>query len=438
MALEPTRFVFDEQGIAPAASRLHSSDNEGVELGSTRDSHGAQPTHPILVATTTRWSIAARLTAELTDLGLPVTVIGPRGNPADALRGSAALLHYDAITPLRALARAITLSGCRLIIACDDRVVGHLHALHARYPALRPVIERSIGAPDGYATIDSRLALLEVAAAAGLRVPETRAVPDHAALVALARSMPFPWVMKADGTWGGAGVVRVENLADARRGLRRLGRVVSAARALRQLLFFRNPYPLAAMPLAGRPRISVQRYVEGEPANILATAWQGALLGSVGFDVIRTQRCFGASTVLRVVDRPDMQHAARLIAQQLGLSGYFGLDFVIERETGAAYLIELNPRTTQLGHLRLGPGRDLLGALLERASGQAIPVTDRTRGRDVIALFPEALASGADLASLAGAYHDVPVSRPDLVRRLAGRRYAAAGMAAAEAEAVRA
>src|SRR5262249_33078109 len=146
--------------------------------------------------------------------------------------------------------------------ACDDRVVGHLHTLHAANPLLRPVIERSIGPPHGYAAIDRRVELLELAANAGIRIPETHAVPNRAALTTIARSMPFPWMMKADGTWGGAGVVRLADLAAAQRGLVRLGRFVSAARALRQFMFFRNPYPLLALPRAGQQRISVQRCID--------------------------------------------------------------------------------------------------------------------------------------------------------------------------------
>jgi biotin carboxylase len=383
----------------------------------------------ILIATTTRWPIAARLAAALIDLGVRVAIICPRGNPAVALDDHVPCLHYTPLAPLQALSRAIVGSRCDLVVACDDRVVGHLQALHAAEPALQAVIERSIGPPSGYATTRSRVALIELAAACGLRVPETHTVPDRAALTAIAAAMPFPWIMKVDGTWGGAGVLRLANLAAARRGLFLLGRPISAARALRQLLWVGNPYPLLEMPGAGPPRISVQRYVEGAPANVLATAWQGDVVAAVCFDVLRTQRDFGASTVVRVIDQPEMLHAASTIARRLGLSGYFGLDFVIEHATGRPFLIELNPRTTQLGHLRLGPGRDLPGALAARLAGGSVPSVDCTEGKQLIALFPDAIDFGVEPALLADAFLDIPSSRPELVRRLSQRqrRYSIGG-----------
>lgn len=388
------------------------------------------PVRPILIATTTWWPIAARLAGVLTDLEVPVNIVCPRGNPADVLKDRLPVSAYDPVAPVRALARAISGSGCGLIIACDDRVVSHLHALHANVPALAPVIERSIGPPAGYATSGNRVALIELAAMAGLRVPRTFAVPSRAALPAIAAAMPFPWVMKVDGTWGGAGVLRLADLAAARRGLWWLSRPVSALRALRQYALFRNPYPLLAMPGSGPPRVSVQRYIEGEPANILATAWQGDVVAAACFDVLRTQRRFGAATVVRIIDHPEMVHAARVIAGHLSLSGYFGLDFVIERDTGAPFLIEMNPRTTQLGHLRLGAGRDLPGALVERATGRTIPPIDCTCGHQLVALFPEAINSGVEPDLLATAFHDVPTSQPELVRRLTEPPYPSRGVLA--------
>ena len=55
-----------------------------------------------------------------------------------------------------------------------------------------------------------------------------------------------------------------------------------------------------------------------------------------------------------VVEGVQMKAAARAIVRHLGLSGMCGFDFVLDA-TGAAHLIEINPRATQVNHLRLGP-----------------------------------------------------------------------------------
>jgi hypothetical protein len=59
-----------------------------------------------------------------------------------------------------------------------------------------------------------------------------------------------------------------------------------------------------------------------------------------------------------------------------------GFDFMIEAATGAAYLIEMNPRNTPICAVRLGPGRDLAEAPVARISGR--PVRERPRGQSVI------------------------------------------------------
>lgn len=56
---------------------------------------------------------------------------------------------------------------------------------------------------------------------------------------------------------------------------------------------------------------------------------------------------------VRLIDHSEMAQAACKLAQRLELSGFHGLDFVLEADSGAAYLIELNPRCTQLGHLSI-------------------------------------------------------------------------------------
>ncbi len=89
---------------------------------------------------------------------------------------------------------------------------------------------------------------------------------------------------------------------------------------------------------------------------------------------------------------------------------------MIEEETGSPFLIEMNPRCVQLCHLRLGAGRDMVGALSavltgEQASDQA-PVTQN----NLVAYFPKALLTGSDL--LSSSYLDVPWDEPDLIREL--------------------
>ena len=74
------------------------------------------------------------------------------------------------------------------------------------------------------------------------------------------------------------------------------------------------------------------------------------------------------STVVEVIDRPDMTAAAGRLAARLHLSGFHGLDFLLDK-TGTAWLIELNPRATQVCHVPAGGGPSLAKVLAATRTG---------------------------------------------------------------------
>jgi hypothetical protein len=110
--------------------------------------------------------------------------------------------------------------------------------------------------------------------------------------------------------------------------------------------------------------------------------------------------------------------AAERLARRLGLSGFFGLDFVIEDGTGIVWLIEMNPRVTPLCHLRFGQGRDLVEALSAQLSGRPVRETASVSDNDVIAYFPQAMYWERNSELLSSSFEDVPFDDPDLVREL--------------------
>jgi hypothetical protein len=113
-----------------------------------------------------------------------------------------------------------------------------------------------------------------------------------------------------------------------------------------------------------------------------------------------------------------MARAAKLIAAHLGASGFFGLDFIIDHRSGEPYLIEMNPRCTQLGHLEFPDRADLASALFERISGQhtSLPATP-IRG-DRIAFFPQAWRSSTRGDDWYSSFQDVPWEEKSLVEYL--------------------
>ena len=118
-----------------------------------------------------------------------------------------------------------------------------------------------------------------------------------------------------------------------------------------------------------RPGVIAQSFIHGRPANCAAVSWQGKLLAGICVEVIQAQGPKEPATVVQVVEGAGMMRAAERIAKRLELSGFFGLDFVIENGTGLAYLIEMNPRCTPQCPLPLGRGRDLVEISIVYAIG---------------------------------------------------------------------
>jgi hypothetical protein len=93
----------------------------------------------------------------------------------------------------------------------------------------------------------------------------------------------------------------------------------------------------------------------------------------------------------------------------------YGFDFMLEGHTENAYLIEINPRTTQVGHLALGAGHNLPAALYSALSGDGVPATPKVTEKDTIVLFPQEWMRDPTSEFLQSGYHDVPWEEPALV-----------------------
>ena len=165
-----------------------------------------------------------------------------------------------------------------------------------------------------------------------------------------------------------------------------------------------------------RPAIVTQSFVRGGAANCAVVCWQGEVLAGMGCEAVSTETPVGPATVVRLVDNPEMMVAARKIARRLGLSGFFGLDFVIEEDTGAPCLIEMNPRCTPPSHLRLGIGRDMIGAFSAQLTGKPLSKPVSVTQNNLIAYFPQALLRNSEF--LPSSYHDVPETEPELMEEL--------------------
>jgi hypothetical protein len=220
--------------------------------------------------------------------------------------------------------------------------------------------------------------------------------------------------LKADGTWGGGGVKIVFTPDEVRQSFAELARLFRLGYASKRLVVNRDSFWLRPWWNGSRHPVIVQSYIHGRPANCAVVCWKGRVLAGIGVEVVASDGPTGPASVVRVVDNAEMMFAAERIASRLGLSGFFGLDFMIEEGTGASYLIEMNPRTTPLCHLRLGQGRDMAGALWAQLSGQPFQEAPPVTQNEIIAYFPEACKSEL----LPSCFEDIPQGEPELVQEL--------------------
>jgi predicted ATP-grasp superfamily ATP-dependent carboligase len=313
------------------------------------------------------------------------------------------------------------LKKCRpdVVIPCDDGVVAQLHELHELDPSLRSLIEYSLGPADSFRVVESRYHFLNTALELGIRVPRTRRVVDAADLSAWHADISSAAVLKVDGESGGNGVRISQSLDESLAAWQELQAPYGFATAWKRLLIDRDPLALWLRRRQRRQDVTIQEFIAGRPANSMVVCWRGKLLSSVSVVVVAAQGPTGAATIVRVIHNERMRQAAELVVSRLSLSGFYGLDFVIESGTGAPVLIEMNPRCTQLGHIELAGKGCLAGVLSAAMRGEPRPLVQNPIPSDQIALFPQALAAGGVCRPYIDAsYHDVPSEEPRLMGEL--------------------
>lgn len=378
--------------------------------------------HVLLVATG-QLASTARMAIELHDAGADIGLIAPRNHPAWALKFLGGRRIYRARAPMASLRDALAALRPTMVIPCDERAVRDLHGVwrstNDRYT--RQIIENSAGSPGYFSTIVSRASLLALARGHGIRVPEFGSIAGIPELRDWCASHSSPFVLKADGSWAGFGVRIVSSADRAEDMFRQMTRRASARLALRESLLEGNHFGIRPWLQGHRPTMSIQAYINGWPANIGVACWRGEVLASICAEAVSTSSATGPSTVVRIIDNPEMVEAAYQIVRALGLSGMIGFDFMLEASTGAAYLIEMNPRNTPICALRPGPSHDLAEALIARIAGRPARTRPPRTLRDVVAFFPDTWRADPANQFLRSGFHDVPWEYPELVRRLMQR-----------------
>jgi len=367
----------------------------------------------ILLATTVAWPSAARLAGAFAGLGCQVEAVFPRGHVLGVSRYVSRDYPYRPLRPQASFRAAIAAAKPDIVIPCDDRALGCLLSLYAAGFDPGAAIARSLGCVASYPAMRTRSRSIAIAREEGVLAPLTIPVADEGELVRGLETIDLPAVLKTDGSWGGDGVAVVCTRDEASAAFRKLKGPPSRLRSVVRIF---NRDDLNFLHHALTPKtatVHLQRFVQGRPATSAFACRGGEVLAAIHMDVVDSQGATGPASLLKRVDCGQMDNAVRRIAARFQLSGLHGLDFVRDKD-GAAHLIEVNPRATQICHLALGAGQDLPAALL------GLPPRPAATDKTLIALFPQAWQRDGLGSRPAAAYEDVPWDDPLVVHASIG------------------
>ena len=309
----------------------------------------------------------------------------------------------------------------QLVIPADEIVVAllqHLMAgdLRGWHPTTVDTLQFSLG------DIQRRDAMLfknrtqELAREIGVRVPEGSRVRSLDEAVAVGDQIGYPLLVKKSFSWGGDGVKLIRNRDQLVGAYAQMAPVeVPAAKAFLRKLMGRDWFPA--------PRhLWLQGQIVGDPAMYSFVATAGRLhAGFAGFPR-STSTVTGPSTVVECGPHAGMAEASCRMAAAVGATGFVSFDFMIERGSGKAFLLECNPRPNQVSHLGERIGVDLCAALLaglRAGMGAATRPAAEPRSSEKVALFPQEWLRASDSPVLQECYHDVPWDDERLLLRLA-------------------
>ncbi len=377
----------------------------------------------VVVVATVHWASTTRLCLSLAESGFEVVALAPDDHALQGLKGIVARsIGRTRAHALHEIIRTVESSPPDFLVPADERAIDFMRLLYLRAiggkgrnsAQLAALIEASLGPPSAFLFAGQKSRFISLAQREGLLVPATHVVDDIFQLRRLVATAQFPVVLKRDGTCGGQGVRIVSNAADAERSFVELRASAGPVAALKKAIKKLDLSYLDGL-YRNRPAISLQEYIAGRPANRAVVCHRGQVLAGLSVEALQTTDATGPATVIRVIASPEMSDAAARVVRHLGLSGFAGFDFMLEAETGRAYLIEMNGRPTQICHLALDADSDMIGALAARPPSLALRRTIPNIDGPTVALFPQESWRDPNSGYLRSAFHDVPWQAPEFV-----------------------
>jgi hypothetical protein len=159
-----------------------------------------------------------------------------------------------------------------------------------------------------------------------------------------------------------------------------------------------------------------------------SVAYRARELAGFARERLQTIAPHRGSTVVRYVHAPELAAFSRAAARALEITGFFAIEYCVERTTGHAYLIDLSLRMAPSTHTGNLVGVDLCTALAAALRGEEVEPLDLPVGSSqMMTLFPQEFWRDPKSAALRRYPSDVPWEDPALWRELLSWRYDARG-----------
>ena len=326
----------------------------------------------LLVSTAARWYGAERMPRALAKAGFEVTLLTTRRSLAESSRFVRRVAYLaDHTTPLdwiQAVAATVRAVSPTQIVPCDDASFRLLAMLVVAPPSrlqpavqseLAALIRASLGDPAHYlASVDKTL-LSNAAARAGVRTPPHAVIATPQEGETFAAEHGHPVVVKRPNTTADDGVRIAASPAELRDAIATLG----------------VPNP-ADFETDSSGRLLVQKHVDGHSCYHDVAAWEGRMLAGYAGDRLQT---FGGvmspATVVRYRHAPEIHAMSERLVAAFGINGLFTIEFIVERETGTTFLIDIERHIGPATHCGSVMNVDLCAALA--AALQGVPSRSR-------------------------------------------------------------
>ncbi len=279
------RFVFGAGFAAGRLAGVFSSRQKNVsrsradkaEFSHSSDCDARAMRPRVLLLQSHRWPNAAHLAIAFRKAGFVVESVAPAGHPLHDMRSSCRTFVYRPTSPRKSIQRAIEAAQPQLIIPCDDRALGHLHALHEEskrirdityQPPMSALIETSLGSPESFGLLRSRLSLSRVLGLPGVNVPRTDRIASLRQLLDWVKLHGLPAVLKLDGSWGGQDVFLLRDHSAIGSTFHKMQLRQSLLRPLKAALTKGDVEPLFSYARSPTPIISAQSFVNGRASQL--------------------------------------------------------------------------------------------------------------------------------------------------------------------------